>query len=180
MRPVLRALLVCFLFTATITGCKLDPPVYPDTPATTVPEVDDGTDAPTDATYTIPIGAINTIAFQVDGGDINTLASATAIVTQPDATTPNGYTGISVDLTNPDATFRLNFRDITAGIKVNDLLAILYKDFNLTDDSGGTIKVTTFKKIGESYHIRGYFKVVAKDERDNTMHTVIGSFNIQQ
>ncbi|MBD1393242.1 hypothetical protein [Mucilaginibacter glaciei] len=143
-------------------------------------KVDNGIDPPVDATYTIPIGAVNTIVFQVDGGETVTLTAPTAIVTAPDAQATTGYTQILASQTTPEVTFQLNFSAISKGERANDLLGLLYKNFKLADDGGGKVKTTTFVKIDKSYHIRGYFKVLATDDGDGTKHTVIGSFNIAQ
>lgn len=178
---LLHALIISCAFAVLLSGCKKDPPIYPPAGTTTGTqvEIDNGIDPPVDATYTIPIGAINTVAFQVDGGEIVTLTAPTAIVTAPDALATTGYTQILASQTTPDVTFQLNFSAISKGERANDLLGLLYKTFKLADDGGGKVKTTTFVKIDKSYHIRGYFKVLATDDGDGTKHTVIGSFNIQ-
>jgi hypothetical protein len=170
------------------SGCKKDPPLYPSGDGVitgpggtgTEPEVDTGIDPPVDATYTIPIGTANTIAFQVDGAEIVILTSPTAIVTPPNVKTITGYTSILAEQSTPDITFQLNFSAISAGERVNDLLGIIYKNFKLSDDGSGKVKTTTLKKIDGLYRIRGYFKVVTTDDNDGSKHTVIGSFNIAQ
>lgn len=185
----MRLLPAIFLIYALLfMGCKLDPPIYPTggtgagTGGTTVtpPEVDTGIDPPTDATYTIPIGDVNTVIFQIDGAEIVTLNAPTVVVTPPNAQALNGYTSILATQTTPDVTYQLNFSAITVGERANDLLGLLYKIFKLSDDGTGKIKTTTFKKIGTAYHIRGYFRVLATDGGDGSKHTVIGSFNIAQ
>lgn len=171
-------------------GCKLDAPVYPDPGGTTgpggtdppvvVPDTDDGTNPPADATYTVPIGAANTIVFQVDGGETVILDQSKAEVSQPGSVAVTGYTSILGDKADPEIIFQLNFSSIVQGEYANDLLGLQYQDLKLSDDGSGKVKATTYKKIGDSYHIRGFFKVQATNDTDGSKHTVIGSFNIEQ
>ena len=185
---LLRAVFYTCIIAVLFTGCKLDPPIYPTGGPTTgtggatgtTPEVDTGIDPPTDATYTIPIGNVNTVVFQVDGAETVTLTAPTIVVTPPNGQAPTGYTSVLATQTTPDITFQLNFSAITEGERANDLLGLLYKTFKLSDDGTGKIKTTTFKKIGAAYHIRGYFKVIATEDSDGSKHIVIGSFNIAQ
>lgn len=190
-----RLLLLFFISAMVFSGCKLDAPVYPAPGVTTgpggtdtiphdtiptVPDVDDGTNPPTDATYTVPIGAANTIAFQIDGGETVILNLATADVSQPGGVAVTGYTSILSDKADPDVLFQLNVSAIKQGEYANDLLGLLYQDFKLSDDGSGKVKFTTYKKIDGSYHIRGFFRVNATNDTDGVKHLVIGSFNIAQ
>ncbi|OOQ56991.1 hypothetical protein [Mucilaginibacter pedocola] len=171
------------------SGCKLDAPVYPkdiqtgDTTTTdtvTVPDVDDGSNPPTDATYTVPVGAANTIVFKVDGGETVILNAPTAKVSQPGSVAVTGYTNLVAEQADPEIVFQLNFSAISEGEYANDLLGLRYQNFILSDDSGGKVKASTFKKIDGAYHIRGFFRVEATDQNDNSKHLVEGSFNIEE
>lgn len=183
-RRYLLLMITLLLFTVAGTGCKLDAPIYPDnkTPVTEQPvqEVDDGTDPPTDATYTIPIGAKNTITFKVDDDAVVVLSPAKADVSAPNAQASNGYTSLLADQADPEIFFQLNFSSLRSDEIKDDLLGLYYKGLTLSDDGGGKVKPTTYKKIGNSYHIRGYFKVPVTSDLDGSLHMVIGSFNIEQ
>lgn len=175
------------LTTILFSSCKLDAPVYPKSDVTTDPPVvlppvvvDDGSNPPTDATYTVPIGAVNTIVFQVDGGETVTITGATADVTPIGSVATSGYTSLLANLADPEVTFQLNFSSINEGQFANDLLGMEYQTLKLSDDGSGTVKASTFKKIGDSYHIRGYFRVLATNDADGIKHLVVGSFNIAQ
>lgn len=180
--------ITCLLFSALLffSACKLDKPIYPagsiteDIDTTQTEEVDTGIDPPTDATYTVAIGAPNTVLFKIDNGDIVTLTAAQGIVTPLGAMALTGYTSLLAEQADPEIFFQLNFSAITAGERANDLLGLFYGNLKLSDDGGGKVKVTTFKKIEGKYRIRGYFKVAATNDSDGSVHTVIGSYNIAQ
>ncbi|WP_374951851.1 hypothetical protein [Mucilaginibacter sp.] len=169
-------------------GCKKDAPIYPPegttptgtTGTVTEPEVDNGIDPPVDETYTVPIGAANTIVFKIDNAEPVTLTRPTADVTAPDPKALTGYTSIVVDQVTPEVLFQLNFSAVSVGERANDLLGLLYENFKLSDDGSGKVKTTTFKKIDGKYRIRGYFKVLATDGGDGSKHVVVGSYNIAQ
>lgn len=189
LKCLLRLLPAVFVAALMFSGCKLDAPVYPTPPTTTdttktdtvtVPDVDDGTNPPANATYTVPVGAANTIVFQVDGGETVTLTSPNVIVDQPGSVAVTGYTSILGNQADPAITFQLNFSSIKEGEYANDLLGLEYKDLKLSDDGSGKVKASTFKKIGGKYHIRGFFRVNATNDSDGIKHLVVGSFNIAE
>nr|WP_294941420.1 hypothetical protein [uncultured Mucilaginibacter sp.] len=189
LKCTIRLLIIFCTAAVWLSSCKLDAPVYPDkglVPDTvdtdTIPPVvvDDGTNPPTDATYTIPIGAVNTIVFQVDGGETVTLEGATADVSPVGSVATSGYTSLLAGQPDPEISVQLNFSNIIEGEYANDLLGLIYQGLKLSDDGSGKVKATTFKKIGNSYHIRGYFKVNATNDNDGIKHMVVGSFNIAQ
>jgi hypothetical protein len=194
LKCALRLLPIIVVATLMFGGCKLDAPVYPkpidktdttktDTTITdtvTVPDVDDGSNPPTDANYTIAIGAANTIVFQVDGGETVTLDRSTANVDQPGSVAITGYTSLLANQPDPEIFIQLNFSSIVAGEYANDLLGLQYNTLKLSDDGSGKVKTTTYKKIDGSYHIRGFFRVNATNDTDGMKHMVVGSFNIEQ
>ncbi|RFZ85821.1 hypothetical protein DYU05_09575 [Mucilaginibacter terrenus] len=165
------------------SSCKLDAPVYPiaeKPPEVVKPDTTTIPDAGPDSFYTVPIGALNTIVFKIDDGENVTLTEPTADITPNNGSATTGYTMVLADQVSPEVTFKLNFSAARAGEFADDLLWLIYKDFRLTDDSSGKVKAVIVRKDTNGYLVKGYFRILATNDNDGTLHTVIGSFNVSK
>ena len=173
-----------FFATALISGCKLDKPVYPD--GTVIGGGGGSTggggtvDTGTDATFTIGIGANDTIIFQVDGGEKVTATNVATLTQDPDGTF-KGTTNLSASLTSPVTNISLSlFVSNALGEFPLENFSLTYKGMDLKATDGGTIKFTTYKDDQDGFAIiKGYFKVTAIDSNTGASHIVVGSFNNQ-
>jgi hypothetical protein len=170
-----------FFATTLISGCKLDKPVYPDGTVGGGGGAGGGSvDTGTDATFTVGIGADDTIIFQVDGGEKVT-ATNVATLTQDADGTFNGTTSLSASIASPVTNISLSlFVSNAVGEFPLENFTLTYKGLDLKVTKGGTIKFTTYKDDQDGFAIiKGYFKVTAIDSNTGASHVVVGSFNNQ-
>jgi hypothetical protein len=171
-----------FFGTALISGCKLDKPVYPDGTVVGGGSTDGGgtIDTGTDATFTVGIGADNTIIFQVDGGEKVTAKNVASLTQDPDSTF-SGTTNLSASLVSPATNISLSSSVSNAvGEFPLENFSLTYKVLDLKVTNGGTIKFTTYKDDQDGFAIiKGYFKVTAIDTNTGASHVIVGSFNNQ-
>jgi hypothetical protein len=173
----------------TVTGCKIDAPVYPTGTIYIKRGTDDGTnpgdngntDPGTDAIYTVGIGAGDSFIYQIDNGSKVTMHNILTLDQDPDPTIPfAGNTNISAHSLDDKEV------DISFSVGVNDALGIFpisqfslkSKTMDYEKDGEGTVKFTSFTEDSDGFDIvKGYFKVNVVDNHTGLKHIITGSYN---
>ena len=163
MRKIYLAFFTSLLVIASLTGCKLDPPVYPSGTGTT------GTTAGN--TITLKIGN-NTLTYTNDSFIVFPPGSQGAILSPT-----TGQTTISGLGASQTDVFTLSFLDSKPG--TYDIVGVIAGNYTNDPAGKGTVNVTTLSYANFRGTLQGTFTVDMIDAQGKAYPNVSGSFYIK-